>query len=65
MISQQALEQLINLTVTRIKRTANNTLIDAFPGQGLRFNIKLEHLLPTEMKSQYYDAVLTILIKEI
>jgi hypothetical protein len=64
-LSPGQLDSLLALTLSKIKRKAKHTLLEPFPSQGHRFNIKLVSLLSVEQKRIYYNEVLKILISEV
>jgi hypothetical protein len=64
-LSQGQLDGLLALTLSKIKRKAKHTLLEPFPSQGHRFNIKLASLLSVEQKRIYYNEVLKTLISEV
>lgn len=55
------LDALVQQTLARVQAQSRHTLRDAAPQKGLRFSLKMEHLLSPEQKRTYYSGVLAAL----
>ncbi len=59
------MDQLITMTISRVKKSAQQTLLELYPKQGERFKIKIENILSNEQKPMYYNTILQTMIDEI